>query len=328
MSGGDVHRAVHAAARHLGRRIDVLDMDRVVLLVDPHLEAQQLDRAGARLELAFVDAVRHGADRGPRRGLAAPTHDGGERGEILQPVLGHEGEQPLAAERIGGDHRLDVAQHLVRIAHVAVQHAQQRLVGLAGLVELHRRDQHAFVEQLADHRRVLHAADVADMPDRAHQRDQPAVAEHRAHERDVEQVPGAEPRVVGHQHVAFLQRLGREMLEQRLHAARQGEVEQRHGARAVRQRVALRVEDLVGEVLALRDDQRIGGAADRLPHLLDDRDQPRPHDLEPDRIGLDARLGGFERHAGRHDRLRVLRGGDGDAQVARRHPPSGCRPAR
>ena len=52
----------------------------------------------------------------------------------------------------------------------------------------------------------------------------------------------------------------------------------------LRERLAVGVEQVAGEVLALGDDEREGRAADRQPHLLDHGDQPAPHDLEPDRV--------------------------------------------
>ena len=87
--------------------------------------------------------------------------------------------------------------------------------------------------------------------------------------------------------------------QQRLHGARQAEIEHRHGARRVHQRLALGVEHLAGEILRLRDDQRERRAAHRQPHLVDHGDEPAPHDLERDRIGLDARHRLGERRARR-----------------------------
>ena len=114
---------------------------------------------------------------------------------------------------------------------------------------------------------------------------------------DVEEMAGAEPGIVGDQHVAGLERFGRVALEQRFDRARQRQVEHRHGARRMRERFALGIEQFAGEILRLRNDQREGGAADRQPHLLDDVDEAAPHDLERNRIGLDATRGLFERHA-------------------------------
>ena len=81
------------------------------------------------------------------------------------------------------------------------------------------------------------------------------------------------------------------------------------------QRLAVRIEQLAGEILRLRDDQREGGAADGQPHLLDHVDEAAPHDLERDRIGLDAAHGLVERHVGRDDRLVLGGEADTDAQV-------------
>ena len=50
---------------------------------------------------------------------------------------------------------------------------------------------------------------------------------------------------------------------------------------------AIRIEQVAGEVLRLRDDQREGGAADGMPHLLDHGDKAGPHDFKRNRIGLD-----------------------------------------
>ena len=227
----------------------------------------------------------------------------------MHAVFVHERQQPFGAERVGGDERVDVAQHLLALAHVLGDQREQVVVRHAGAIQHHRRDLDAFLVDLARAQAVLGAADVADMADGAGQRHQRAVAEHRRDHRDVEQMAGAQPRIVGHQHVAGLQRLGREFLQQRLHRARQRQVEHRHGARRMRQRVAARVEQVAGEVLRLGDDQREGGAADRVPHLLDHGDEPAPHDLERHRVGLDQRGGLFDRRVGGD--ARGGRGGDG-----------------
>ena len=47
------------------------------------------------------------------------------------------------------------------------------------------------------------------------------------------------------------------------------------------------IQDLARKVLRLADDEGEGGADDGLPAFLGNVDQPAPHDLEPDRVGLD-----------------------------------------
>jgi hypothetical protein len=183
------------------------------------------------------------------------------------------------------------------IAHVLGQQREQVLVGDACAEQLHRRDLDALLEDLARMQRVLGAADVADMADRTDETDQAAVAEHRGEHRDIEEMAGAEPRIVGDQHVARHQRLGRVLRQERLHGSRQAEIEHRHGARRVHQRLALGVEQLAGEILCFRDDQREGRADHREPHLVDHGDEPAPHDLQRDRSGLDPRHRVCERRA-------------------------------
>ena len=115
--------------------------------------------------------------------------------------------------------------------------------------------------------------------------------------------------------------------QQRLHGARQAEIEHRHGARRMHQRLALGVEQLAGEILRFRDDQRERRADHGEPHLVHHGDEPAPHDLERDRIGLDARHRLGERRARRDQRLRRRRDADRKPQVEIARRPAGCRRA-
>jgi hypothetical protein len=58
------------------------------------------------------------------------------------------------------------------------------------------------------------------MADRAHQPDQRAIAEHRRHDRNVEQVTSTKPGIVGYKDVAWPQRLRWVGREQRLDRTR------------------------------------------------------------------------------------------------------------
>ena len=129
----------------------------------------------------------------------------------MDAVFAHERGQALGADRVRGDEGMHVAQHLRGVAHVLGEQREQVLVRHARAEQLHRRDLDAFLEDLARLQRVLGAADVADVPDRADEADELAIAEHRRQHRDIEQMAGAEPRIVGDQHVAGHQRLGRDI---------------------------------------------------------------------------------------------------------------------
>ena len=231
-------------------------------------------------DLGGVDAVGDRGDRLAHRLLGTALQHGGERFEIVDAVLAHERGQALGADRVRGDEGMHVAQHLRGIAHVLGEQREQVLVRHARAEQLHRRDLDAFLENLACLERVLRAADVAHVTDRADEADELTIAEHRRQRRDVEQVPGAEPRIVGDQHVARHQRLGGIFREQRLHGTREAEIEHRHRARRVHQRLTLRVEQLAGEILRFRDDERERRADHGEPHLVHDGDEPAPHDFE------------------------------------------------
>ena len=104
----------------------------------------------------------------------------------MDAVLAHEGDEPLSADRIGGHERMDVAEHLRRIADVLGDQREQVLVGHALAMKLHGRDLQAFLVDLPGLERILGAADIADVPDRADEPDQAVVVEHRREHRDVE----------------------------------------------------------------------------------------------------------------------------------------------
>ena len=74
---------------------------------------------------------RRPAGRGSPSRIAASErvlHHGGERAQIVHAVFVHEGQQPLGAERVGGDEGMDVAEHLVAFAHVLGDEREQVLV--------------------------------------------------------------------------------------------------------------------------------------------------------------------------------------------------------
>ena len=142
---------------------------------------------------------------------------------------------------VGGDEGVDVAEHFLALAHVLAEQGQQVVVRHA------RRDTASSAGSGCPLRRSRARAGESLVPPMSPtwptvpvSATSAPVAEHRRDHGDVEQVAGAQPGIVGDQHVAGLQRLGREFAQQRLHRARQRQVEHRHGARRVRQALAAR----------------------------------------------------------------------------------------
>ena len=118
--------AVLAQGDEQADRLAVVD----AVVVDPVLEAPlavgQLLERGARQALGVVDRLLH--------------VDPGLPGAVLADELG---ELPLG-DVAGRELRAQVAEHLHRQAHVLLDERHQRLVELARLVELERRDAQAF----------------------------------------------------------------------------------------------------------------------------------------------------------------------------------------
>ena len=80
--------------------------------------------------------------------------------------------------------------------------------------------------------------------------DEAVAAKHRCHHRDVEQVPGVQPRIVSDEDIPGPQRFGREFAEQRFDGYWHGETKHRHRARRMREALAAGLEQVAGESCA------------------------------------------------------------------------------
>ena len=112
---------------------------------------------------------------------------------------------PPGAGEPGSDEGMHVAQHLVGAPDVLGEESEEVLVGLAGAKELHGWDLEPFLVDLAGVEAVLGAPDVRDVSHHPAERDHPTVPKHRDRDGDVEQMAGAEPRIVRDEHVTRLQ---------------------------------------------------------------------------------------------------------------------------
>ena len=109
-----------------------------------------------------------------------------------------------------------------------------------------------------------------------------AVEDRRQH-RDVEEMPGREPGVVGDQHVARL-----DAVVEAAHQVRAGErqridVAGRAGI-GLRHHAPAPIEQRAGEIAGLAHDRAEGDALQRLGPLVDDADQVGPEDFELDAV--------------------------------------------
>jgi len=236
--------------------------------------------------LALVAAVGQRGDAPAHVGFGIVEAGGGELLRLRDPIAAVElGDAPLAGAA-AGDLRAQIAQRGARVAHVGGQDVEDRRDGLAGVHQLHRRQDQALGEDL----RVVRclgagdlAADVDVVRDGRGDRDEIAPDEDRAEQHDVGRVRAALVGIVGDVDVAGLpagQRVRRDHVpEGGRHDAELGG----DGAR-LRQHLALRSEEAAGIVVHVPDDRGIGGAPQRHRHLLGDADQRLLEDVAVDRV--------------------------------------------
>ena len=249
----------------VGHRERGLQLDRRLVAVQRHRGAP-----GAARQLA--DRRAHRLARGGDDVFAQRVEIG--EAELLQ----HRGEA-ARGHLVAGHQAEQVAAHLQRLARVAHQHREQRFVRLSGVHHLHVRDVQAFLVDRGGFGDEAAPADVDDVAGGGEKADQAALQEGRRDGDEVEQVPGAHPRVVGDQHVAGLERARRKALEEVRHRGGHGvDVAGRAGHR-LREHAPPGVVDARRQVARLARDGAERGLEQHVGLLLDHRDQAVPEDL-------------------------------------------------
>ena len=210
--------------------------------------------------------------------------------DVVRAVACHEVGHAARGDLAGGELAADVAQHAARHAHVAVDHAEQRGVGLAALVQLQRRDAQALGIDLGAVRGIgaRHApADIGVMADRRGIGDRLGVlracGEQRLEDEDVRQVHPAVIRVVVDQDVA-LGDVVAEMPQHRLERDRD-RAEMAGQCKALCRKPPLRVAQRGAVVHDVLQHPGIGGAVDRQHHLVAQCGDGVAEQLFGDRVG-------------------------------------------
>ena len=233
-------------------------------------------------DLRTPDALRQSCDLGERRAQAALENEFGELLEALHREFVHQPDELAGAGVVAGAERIDVALELDRQPRSRANEIEERLVRPSRLEASDDRDIEAFLEHRAPFRAHAEPADVDDMRGIGEQPDDPALAERRAHDRQVVQMAGAEPGIVGDEVVALAHRLHRKFREEMSDALHHGIDVARRAGDGLREHPAVEVEDAGGEIARLANGGGEGGADHRLRLLLDDGDQAVPHDLPLD----------------------------------------------
>ena len=228
----------------------------------------------------MVLAVGKRGDPRPHPGLGA-AHDlvrvGAQRIEAELRREPHE----LAAARPARRHLgAQIANHLLRETDVAPQNREELLVRRAIVVELERRnDEPLFVDLLAQ-TRALAPSDVDVVHAVDGEADEALAAERGRGDEHVGGLAVADPGVVADVHVARAHRLGREGLQEIPSVHRHDPGMPRRAEPSLPDEAAPVVVESGGHVVHF--DHIVGerGAKHRRRHLVGDRDQPRPDDVQ------------------------------------------------
>src|SRR6516165_8349172 len=191
----------------------------------------------------------------------------------------HHLDQSPAALVIARRARVDVAHNLQRFAHIGAHEVQQILVHAALAGERHDWNGEALFEHLPAVRSHAEAADIHDMDRVGEQADRFAAVEARRHDRDVMQMARGQPGIVDDEVVAGFHAGERMYVEKMPHRIGHRIDMPRGAGDGLSQHAALSIEYAGRKIAGLAN----GGAECRAEHrlrlLLDNRDQPAPHDL-------------------------------------------------
>ncbi len=280
---GIAHGAVDRPV-HLRIGAGIVDVDRIAIDRQRHADGDRLVEHAVGLQFAAIGAVGQRADRRAHRGFAAAVNFRCQSAQIGQRIGIHQRGDPFLHQVERDDLRPQIAERLVGRAHVLAQQGDQGLVGVAGAHQFHGRNLEAFLEHLARFGAADFSPDIRRMRRRCAERHQVAVAKDRLGDGNVGQVAGAEPDVVGDQHVARRELLRREVAEKMLHRCGQRADETGNALGRLHQRLARIVGDDAGEVVALAHQGREGGAHQGRGGFVHQRDQPAPEQFEGDRV--------------------------------------------
>ena len=236
------------------------------------------------VEGALVDAVGEVRDAVPDGPLALAADGGGERREVVQSVLVHELQELARSDLVAGHVGHEVAEDLLGDPDIGADEVERRLVEPARVRELADGEAQSLVVDLGRGGAEPEAADVGQVGDAHRVAGDPAVAEHRAHHVDVEEVPRAHPCVVGGNDVTRLEGVRRELREHVTQGRGRGAGERRHAVAPLGHRVPFRVEDHHRQVPALAHDGREGASDEGGDDLVGDPDEPVPHDGQAHRV--------------------------------------------
>jgi hypothetical protein len=203
-------------------------------------------------------------------------------GQVVDRVeveLPHHVGQAGRPHVVAGDQRQQIAARLDRVARVRHDDGEYLLVHHPLLAQAQVGHADALLVDRACLGREADAADVGRVAGGGEEPDRPLAAEHRRHHDEVEQVSGAEPRVVGDEDVAGPHGRDRVAVQEVAHGGGHRVDVARRACHRLGEHAPARIVHARREVARLPGDGPERGVEQRLRLLLDHGDQPVPHHL-------------------------------------------------
>ena len=246
----------------------------------PAERRQEHDALDLHLHLFVVLAVGERGDPRPHAGLGAAHDLVRVRAERIEAELRREPHELAAAGPARRHLGAEIPDHLLCESHVAPQNREELLVRRAVVVELERRDDEPLFVDLLAEPRALAPADVDVVHAVDGETDEALAAERGRGNEHVGGLAIADPGVVADVHVARADRLGREVLKKIPPVHRHHPGMPRRPEPGLPDETAPVVVESGGHVVHF--DHVVGerGAKHRRRHLVGDRDQPRPDDVQ------------------------------------------------
>ena len=246
-------------------------MDALIFDGDADVEVRSVDVA-VDLHVVAVFAVGEVADALPHEAFGAVEDRFGDAVDVGEFVVGEELAEAFAADFGGAGHGAEVAEEEFGGAAVGADDLEGEGVFAARFVEFEGGHAEAFAEDVVAFDLAWVAADVGHVRHRSQEGDQ-AASDEEWHQQDVVgEVPGAEPRVVGGEHVPWLEGVDGETFKEQLGGPRQHDAEVRGAPARLTDGAPLGIGEDAGEIAPFAEDGAEGGLDDDVVDLVHDRD--------------------------------------------------------
>ena len=179
---------------------------------------------------------------------------------------------------------VEIAGHVIRLAHVREDETPHVLVALTTSHEAANRDPEPLLETVPSAGPDAVSTDIGVMDRRTEEGNDPAISPCRDQHGDIEQLTGSLVGVVRDQHITGLERLDRDLLEHVRSADGERVDVPRCAGHGLCDHSATSIEDGIREVTGFADDGRERRSLQSPCLLVHRRDQRLPQDLEFDRV--------------------------------------------